>query len=1015
MSKIKPPVADSHIAAVPVVSTPIKTPPQIQPQPAPQAASVKLTSKTKASSSKSISKATATPAKSATRPTVTAVKSASKSKPNTASVKSASGKTASAKSSGKTGSTARKINPPLPIPKFDLTKLNLLPVPVDGEWCCNWVNDTPIGAEGYLEGPDGNRRPTVLVDDWRLPPGWAKHLYQRSSISGKWDVVLVGPIGKRFRSKNDVKVYLEERGGVYNPDIYDFSIHKRRAKDTGLYIMTDDYVEILKQKQIQADAEKAAAAAAAPVLPPISVPTTPLSTSPIMSNISTEDLFTGFSPEDQGFAEKTLIAPQLNVSAAITNTSASAASPAPTASLPPQTLRVLPQLEEGFVHVGALKVQLIDNLFRCPDETCNKNFRKENHLQIHIKHYHEDLAKLMGVCPNMSELAYLRTMGQPEESLPKNQIPNVQFFEKVFQSDISSKALRKSMSSPTGSIKMEIPKIETPAQSEGSTTSSLPADLLLKNMELLEESFMKKESSFEQSLMVQDCIGGFVKPPASLSKSDGHMDYEGSFEAANTSVRSAVPPATFPIKPARPRKPANRSNKSRVKKRRPNPTRTKATNRSAPVLLNALNQSITDFEDNARHSFSDMVTPMKPGRLKQVQHQPDSVQIYATDSAVPVSDVLSGNVTSGPGFISENGEMIKIVSMRQEEIINCLCSYGEEDGLMIQCELCLCWQHGVCNGIEKESEVPEKYVCYICKNPQRGRESMKHVHDQDWLYDGRLPMASFHRPSPKHAERFDMLKQSHQLTGNLLELKNFLHSLKVKINIAENKHHPKMYLWSTKWECSSPTSSENHQSHAVSSIEALSMAHMNAPDPRKLTDNDLNIILNEDQKNIDKIKTEIPSEMSYEPSAMNQTSAVGGEVKDEPSSQGNIILNEDTKPNVDDPVKAALSNYGDSSMLTDLLTSPGGTRIDLVDACKQEEITLPSESRKLQQLGVINVPQPEAAIDSAECQKRLLEHIQKQQMLAMTRLQTIEAQIIGNFTSISFKYFEYLPVLLLQA
>lgn len=91
----------------------------------------------------------------------------------------------------KSDKSGRKNNPHLPIPKFDLAKLNLLPVPKDGEWCCNWVNEIPIGAEGYLDGPDGHKRPTVLVEDWRLPAGWTKHLYQRSSVSGKWDVVLV--------------------------------------------------------------------------------------------------------------------------------------------------------------------------------------------------------------------------------------------------------------------------------------------------------------------------------------------------------------------------------------------------------------------------------------------------------------------------------------------------------------------------------------------------------------------------------------------------------------------------------------------------------------------------------------------------------------------------------------------------------------------------------------------------------------------------------------------------------
>lgn len=36
-----------------------------------------------------------------------------------------------------------KVNP---IPKFDLSKFNLPEIP-EGEWCCPWVNDTPIGKE----------------------------------------------------------------------------------------------------------------------------------------------------------------------------------------------------------------------------------------------------------------------------------------------------------------------------------------------------------------------------------------------------------------------------------------------------------------------------------------------------------------------------------------------------------------------------------------------------------------------------------------------------------------------------------------------------------------------------------------------------------------------------------------------------------------------------------------------------------------------------------------------------
>ena len=39
------------------------------------------------------------------------------------------------------------------------------------------------------------------------------------------------------------------------------------------------------------------------------------------------------------------------------------------------------------------------------------------------------------------------------------------------------------------------------------------------------------------------------------------------------------------------------------------------------------------------------------------------------------------------------------------EVVNCGCGRNEEDGLMIQCDICLCWQHGLCLEIHKEEQV----------------------------------------------------------------------------------------------------------------------------------------------------------------------------------------------------------------------------------------------------------------------------------------------------------------------
>lgn len=61
-----------------------------------------------------------------------------------------------------------------------------------------------------------------------------------------------------------------------------------------------------------------------------------------------------------------------------------------------------------------------DSAYKCPKEGCNKNFRKENLLQMHIKHYHPEYSKFMGSTPNVADLAYARTIGESiDDIIPK--------------------------------------------------------------------------------------------------------------------------------------------------------------------------------------------------------------------------------------------------------------------------------------------------------------------------------------------------------------------------------------------------------------------------------------------------------------------------------------------------------------------------------------------------------------------------------------------------------------------
>lgn len=61
-----------------------------------------------------------------------------------------------------------------------------------------------------------------------------------------------------------------------------------------------------------------------------------------------------------------------------------------------------------------------DSAYKCPKQGCCKTFRKENLLQMHIKHYHPEYTKFLGSTPNVADLAYARTIGESvEDIIPK--------------------------------------------------------------------------------------------------------------------------------------------------------------------------------------------------------------------------------------------------------------------------------------------------------------------------------------------------------------------------------------------------------------------------------------------------------------------------------------------------------------------------------------------------------------------------------------------------------------------
>lgn len=739
-------------------------------------------------------------------------------------------------------SSASKINEYIP-PKIDWDSI---PDPPEGEWSCHWYNDAPVGQESILLYSEGRLVKTYIVKDNRLPSGYIKHLFQRSGLLGKWDTLIVSPTGKVYRSKLEMKQHFNEIGETYNPEIYDFSLHKRRAKEMGLWKYSADYFAV--------------------------------------AHIQLEKKSLKKSSEKNKLNEQTI--PSSQVEGDVGNVDP----------------------VDNFIMIGSVKVQIIDNLFRCPDEKCNKNFRKENHLQIHIKHYHKELGKMLGVCPNMTDLAYLRTMGTPtDEPLPKNHLPNNQFFEKVHQHEMQNKHHRKSINT--------IPESLTTSK-EGDEVMDV-SDIQPVISDITETPHRGRYTLLEEALTDENVNN----TPVKKEETEKPMPFN----------RTARPPTVF-----------HRSQFGTMKRKL---SKVQKITKHRIANPEEVQESFTEY-DETRQSFG---SP-ESGSIKRqkILNQTSSIDSMHESSSQNNSNIAEPS--QSPKYIQEDGEVIKIVRMRQEEIINCICGVREEDGLMIQCELCLCWQHGICNNIERESHVPEKYICIICRNPQHARSSLKYKHDQEWMYEGRLPTLTTIETLDRE-KRYQLLKQSHTLTGNLLDLKKFLHSLKIKIKIAEKKEHPKMYLWSKKWE----TSPINTDVQGVVPLNKSENEKFRSDQLKAPTTTELGTQLLCDDEKVKLTESDVEMVKKEE-----------DEIKEEKNDE----------------------------LLSGILRTPGGTNIDLLKESQSGDVDI----KKIPETQIVpNIPMPEAPIDSSECQARLLEHIQKQQTLALNRLNVIEEQIMGEF------------------
>lgn len=627
-----------------------------------------------------------------------------------------------------------KASPTPTVPSGDDVILSLAPqeetkntLPhISHQWHTTWDNGKPVGIESTIESYDGLRK-SVIVPDPRLPTGWVKHLSQRitGNSAGKWDTVIVAPDGKIFRSKTEVKSYLDLHPEIQAAmNMFDFSAYRGSQKKK---------INKPKQKVITTE--------------PVELPV----------------------PEESAVEE-------------------------------PVVKEEVLAIEEPPV---SLKIIFENDSYKCPIEGCGKNFRRENLALMHVKHYHSEYTKYLDSTPNVADLAYARTVG---ESLDRSPGPTKSTVKLSMEKTPTTPKIKvgpvTSMESPMEEL--TVPENKSKDSEIIKLLSQKPADIN-KDIHPLPSGL---PSSMYPDIKLKDLLG---KTDAVQMRDDINIKNLCSSRPSH-GIKTLLP-----VRPTKHSPNDVNEEKSGTKRKR-------MSSESLDILKGKTTYQAAPSPTPEHQKHTQLQLIQQPTPQPQIQHSQlqaeESSQLInhqlGSESGSPFSSIPSAfdlapppvdfesaqapTLTQFDGVIIEGGKIIKLERMKQEEIINCTCGFMEEDGLMIQCELCLCWQHAYCNNIQRESEVPEKYICYICLHPLRERRSAKYLHDQEWLKQGVLPVASYHSKDDELEKRVEKLKKCHDVSGGILELKEYMHTLAVKLKIAEAKNHPKLYLWSKPWE-----------------------------------------------------------------------------------------------------------------------------------------------------------------------------------------------------------------------
>ncbi|XP_046725477.1 PHD finger protein 20b isoform X3 [Silurus meridionalis] len=189
------------------------------------------------------------------------------------------------------------------------------------------------------------------------------------------------------------------------------------------------------------------------------------------------------------------------------------------------------------------------------------------------------------------------------------------------------------------------------------------------------------------------------------------------------------------------------------------------------------------------------IKPKKKRRKKKRSKSgEDSGSDWSTDSPLWSEEESETGLDLSTSFSEQGVETVG----HDSEIVRCVCEVQEENDFMIQCDECLCWQHGTCMGLYEDS-VPDTYSCYICRDPPAQRQSQRYWYDKDWLSSGHMYGLPFLEENYSH-QNSKKMAATHQLLGDVHRVFEVLNGLQLKMSILQAQAHPDLKLWRQPWK-----------------------------------------------------------------------------------------------------------------------------------------------------------------------------------------------------------------------